>query len=107
MRDEERVGGEVPDESTVADRDLGQLLVGVEREVDDLGILRRIDQRVGHRHAQPGEVLSHLGPAGVDGQFVAGGEEPLRHGGADLSRPDEGDPHRTTRLDYSAATLTP
>ena len=65
--------------------------------MDRLGALGRLGQGIGHRRAQPGEVLSHLGPAGVDGELVTGGEEPLGHGRADLARPDESDPQGTIR----------
>ena len=58
---------------------------------------RGVGQRVGDRRARRGEVLAHLGPAGVHGDLVTGSQQPLRHGRADLARPDERDPHGAIR----------
>ena len=97
VRHEQRVVGQVRDETVVVERDRRELLVGVHAHVHDLRDVRGVGQRVGDRRARRGEVLAHLGPAGVHGDVVTRSQQPLRHGRADLARPHERDAHGATR----------
>ena len=98
VRHEQRVVGEVRDETVGVEGDRLELRVGVHAHVHDLGARapRRPSESVTVAPSR-GEVLAHLGPAGVHGEVVTGREQPLRHGRADLARPDERDAHGATR----------